>query len=46
MDYEDELTATLLADAKCDVKKDPFRGAKWGSKVDEFARCLSGRARP
>eukprot|EP00434_Breviolum_minutum_P003457 symbB.v1.2.003042.t2/scaffold167.1/size289592/7 len=26
VDYEDELTATLLADAKCDVKKDPFRG--------------------
>lgn len=26
MDYEDESTAALLADAKCDVKKDPFRG--------------------
>ena len=26
VDYEDEGTATLLADAKCDLKKDPFRG--------------------
>lgn len=30
MDYEDESTAALLADAKCDVKKDPFRGDRVG----------------
>ena len=28
VDYEDEGTATLLADAKCDLKKDPFRGPR------------------
>lgn len=26
VDYEDERTADLFADAKCDAKKDPFRG--------------------
>ena len=26
MDYDDEVLAIQLADAKCDAKKDPFRG--------------------
>ncbi|CAK9075306.1 Nucleolin (Protein C23) [Durusdinium trenchii] len=34
VDYEDERTADLFADAKCDAKKDPFRGAEGSERRD------------
>ena len=47
MDYEDEGTASLLADAWCDAKKDPFRGALLGVPVaSQLTSSPSARGDP